>query len=158
MKKNLIPISSILLFSLLMFSGCQKETADALVSEQVAAASKLASSDEAIVLANLKLESAKVALSETQTLIRKWIEWVATRDYDLRPWDDATGAKQYAAQPYANGTMLLAGGGSPDLENREITISLNQYQYIFIPVVNVFNYWSDCFPGHPDNGNVPNGV
>ena len=140
MKKNLTTINSILLFSLLMFSSCQKETVNSRID------------------ANLPTTvSNAAALSETQVLIRKWIEWVATRDYDLHPWDDATGAKQYAAQPYANGTMLLAGGGSPVLENREITISLSQYQQIFIPVVNIFNYWSDCFPGHPEE-NVPNGA
>src|SRR6266487_4429306 len=117
MKKNLIPISSILLFSLLMFSGCQKETTNAVVSKQATAASKL--------------ESSKAALSETQILIRKWTEWIFTRDVSLAPWDDATGDKQYAPQPYANGTMLLAGGSSPDLVNREITIKLNQYQNVF---------------------------
>jgi hypothetical protein len=142
MKNNLLVACSVLLLSLSLFSGCRKENADTLVSEEAIAASKS--------------ESSKAALSETQILIRKWIEWVATRDVTLVPWDDATGEKQYAAQPYANGTMLLAGGGSPDLVYRAITIDLNQYQQIFIPVVNVFTYWSDCFPGHPEK-NVPNG-
>lgn len=144
MKKNLIPLSSILLLSLLIFSGCQKESSDTLVSNRVTAASTL--------------ESSKAALSETQILIRKWTEWIFTRDASLAPWDDATGAKQYAAQPYASGTMLLAGGSSPDLVNREITINLNQYQNIFLPLVDVSNAWNDCFYAHPSNGNVPNGV
>src|SRR5438067_10980821 len=116
MKKNVISLSSILLFSLLMFYGCQKETANTPVSEQVTAASKL--------------ESSKVALSETQILIRKWTEWIFTRDVSLAPWDDATGDKQYAAQPYANGTMLLAGANTTDLVNREITSNLNKYQNV----------------------------
>jgi len=142
MKKNLLTACSMLLFSLLLFLGCRKENADTNVSGKAITASES--------------ESSKKALSETQILIRKWIEWVASRDFDLRPWDDPTGDKQYAAQPYATGTMLLAGGGSPDLVYRAITIDINQYQQIFIPVVNVFNFWSDCFPGHPEK-NVPNG-
>src|SRR5258706_2058437 len=144
MKKNLITINSILLLSLLVFSGCQKETSDTLASNQVTAASKL--------------ESSTVALSETQVLIRKWTEWIFTRDASLAPWDDATGDKQYAAQPYANGTMLLGGGSSPDLVKREITININQYQNVFLPLVDVSNIFNNCFYEHPSNGNVPNGI
>ena len=59
MKKNLITISSILLCSLLMFSGCQKETGDTLVSEQVADASKFASSDKSSVSAASKQNKLK---------------------------------------------------------------------------------------------------
>lgn len=143
MKKNLTAPNTILLFLLLLLSSCQKETAN--------------SDTNANLPASVRNLSARPALSQTQTLIRKWIEWVVARDYEERPWDDPTGAEQYAAQPYSSGTMLLAGGGSPDLETREITISLSQYQQIFIPVVNVFNYWSDCFPGHPEE-NVPYGA
>src|SRR5687768_17228250 len=57
MKKNLIIISGILLFSLFMFSGCQKETADTLVSEQVAATLK--PSDESIISAASKQNKLK---------------------------------------------------------------------------------------------------
>ncbi|CAN5793234.1 hypothetical protein BH10BAC3_BH10BAC3_23730 [soil metagenome] len=145
MKKNVLTLCITLGFSVLLLQGCRKENANS----------------GTCIEGNLSTNRTntagpKAALSETQILIRKWIEWVVSRDYDLVPWDDATGDKQYAAQPYANGTMLLAGGGSPDLVYRAITIDLNQYQQIFIPVVNVFNYWSDCFPGHPEK-NVPNG-
>jgi hypothetical protein len=152
MKKNLIALNGILLLFLLMFSSCRKENANTLVSDQ-ANASKLTSSSDL----NSKLRSSKVALTETQILIRKWVEWVFTRDVSLIPWDDATGEKQYAGQPYAEGTMMLAGGGSPDLTRREITIDIDQYQYVFIPVVNVMNRTNECYQEHPTNGNVPNG-
>ncbi len=155
MKKNLIALNSILVFSLLIFSGCRKETANTLVADQ-AIASKLTSSANSSDL-NAKLRSSKVALTETQILIRKWVEWVFTRDVSLLPWDDATGEKQYAGQPYAEGTMMLAGGGSPDLARREITIDIDQYQYVFIPIVNVMNRVNDCYQDHPTNGNVPAG-
>jgi hypothetical protein len=151
MKKNLHVISSILLFSLLLFSACRKENAN--TSKEATAVSKLASSDESKLIS----ESSQFALSETQILIRKWTEWVFTRDFSLTPWDDATGEKQYAAQPYPNGTMMLAGGSSTDLVNREVTININQYQNIFIPLVNILNRSSDCYLAHPSNGNVPNG-
>lgn len=142
-KKAFLRLSSLLLaVIILLLPGCRKENADAFISEESIAASNSG--------------SLKPSLSERQILIRKWVEWVVSRDYDIRPWDDATGDRQYAAQPYINGTMLLAGGGSPDLVYRAVTIDINQYQQVFIPLVNVFNYWSDCFPGHPVE-NVPNG-
>ncbi len=116
MKKNLITINGVLLFSLLMFSGCRKETAHTLSADQ-ANASKLTSAGNTSDL-NAQLRSSKVVLTETQILIRKWVEWVFTRDVSLIPWDDATGEKQYAGQPYAEGVMVLAEGGSPELTRR----------------------------------------
>lgn len=149
MKKNFTTVG-IILSSIMVLPCCQKEI---VVSEEVTALSK-----ESAVEQNVPSESSNATLSETQVLIRKWTEWVFTRDVSLVPWDDATGDKQYAAQPYATGIMMLAGGSSPDLVNRAITISLSQYQYIFIPVVNVLNLTNDCYLAHPTNGNVPKGA
>lgn len=145
MKKNLLSVCITWMLSLMLLPGCRKEN----VNSGTGNAGDLSTN-------RTNTQVLKAELSETQILIRKWVEWVVSRDFDAIPWDDATGDKQYAAQPYANGTMLLAGGGSPDLVYRAITIDFDQYQQVFIPIVNVFNYWSDCFPGHPEK-NVPNG-
>ncbi len=144
MKQRIIPFLAALLMILLL-QGCQKQQVN---PEATATSTKQA----------IKLPASRVALSQTQVFIRKWTEWVLARDYSEAPWDDATGAKQYAGQPYATGTMMLAGGSSPDLVTRDITISLSQYQQVFFPLVNFLSYWNDCYPGHPDNGNVPPGA
>jgi hypothetical protein len=141
MKLRIITISSIILLGL-VFTGCRKQDAG---------------TNTGLSPAPDRNATAKQAPTATQELIRDWTEWVFTRDVSLAPWDDATGAKQYAAQPYTSGIMMLAGGGSPTLENRALTISLAQYQHVFIPLVNGMIYWNDCYPGNPVN-NVPTGA
>jgi hypothetical protein len=142
MKKSLLTISSMLLMTLTQF-GCNKanDCGDARVPVSSSVSSTITS---------------KAVLTGTQALIRQWMEWAFTRDVSLAPWDDATGARQYLNQPNSSGTMLLAGGASPALVNRQLTISLAQYQEVFIPIVNSFVYWNDCYPGPPYN-TVPTG-
>src|SRR5689334_21329658 len=109
MKKNLTTTFGILLLSVLTFSNCSKESANSTASN-------------ATDISNVSTQSPDPNLTETQVLIRKWIEWAFARDVNSVPWEDPTGAGQYAGQPYSNGTMMLAGGGSEDLVNREITV------------------------------------
>ena len=143
MKKPFIFFGSILLLSMVFFS-CNKETATT-------------GSDPDPIVSTSQRSMSKVVPTGTQLLVRKWTEWVFTRDINLAPYDDATGAKQYLGQPYTSGTMMLAGGNSPDLVSRAITINIGQYQSVFIPLINYFNYWNDCYPGNPVN-NVPTGA
>ena len=141
MTPKLLAISGIFLLAALS-SGCQKECVKPTPSTGPT---------------TIHRPTSRTTLTETETLIRAWTEWVFTRDINLLPWEDATGAKQYAGQPYTSGTMMLAGGGSPDLVNRALTININQYQQVFIPLVNSFSYWNDCYYAHP-SGNVPTGI
>jgi hypothetical protein len=104
-----------------------------------------------------KSKSAKVVLTETQLLARKYIEWQFTRDRDSAPWFDPTGALQTLAQPYSSGVMMLGTGFIEDNPNRTVTINSSQYQYVFVPLIVANSWWSACYPGGPTNGTVPNG-
>lgn len=132
--------------------GCQKRN-DNPVAETDQNSSVMSKS-----IADNALLALRVTPAETQELIRKSNEWFLTRDFSEFPFDDATGAKQYAAQPYSSGTMMLASGAGPGTVYRNVSISYSQYQKVFIPLVAGTYWWNDCYPGDPGNGNTPYGL
>src|SRR4028118_687120 len=78
---------------------------------------------------NAARKAAKVDDQELQTLVRKWNEWVFTRDFSVAPFFDTDGSLQYLDQPYESGVFMLAPGVSPEPVNRTVTISLSEYQF-----------------------------
>ncbi len=137
-----------------VFISCQKQdlSDESIPDNNSAAASKTSGSN--IVAASRQTPAA------TQNLIRLYSEWWLKRDISVVPFDDATGAKQYAAQPLSSGTMMLASGfNSPDIQHRTVTISLSQYQKVFISPLGFTSYDNDCNDENsPSNGNIPYGV
>ncbi len=136
-----------------VFISCQKqELSDERIPENNSTAvSKTSGSSIAV--------AARPTPAATQTLIRLYTEWWLKRDIAVAPFDDATGAKQYAAQPLSSGTMMLASGFGPDIQQRTVTISLSQYQKIFISPLGLSNADNDCNDENsPSNGNFPYGI
>lgn len=80
------------------------------------------------------------------TLIRDWTRWIYANGREISPLNDEDGSRQAAFQPYQNGIFFLAGGGTAANYNREITISLSQYQYIFVPLINLTAWYDECDP------------
>src|SRR5688572_6494964 len=99
----------------------------------------------------------KMEPTSGELLVRQWMEWVFTRDMSLDPNSDATGAKQYADQPFSTGIMMLAGANTEELVTRNITIDIDQYQKIFIPIMYILSWTNSCYTPTPSNGNVPFG-
>ncbi len=136
-----------------VFISCQKQE---LSDEQIpdinsTAASKSSGSSNVI--------AAKQTSAATQTLIRLYTEWWLKRDITEDPFDDATGTKQYASQPLSSGTMMLAPGFGPDLQQRTVNISLSQYQKIFIGPLTLTYFDDDCNDeDSPNNGNIAHGL
>lgn len=103
------------------------------------------------ISAKASRKTAKVDNEETQTLIRKWVEWVYGRDISVAPFLDPDGSLQYLDQPYSSGVFLLGGGSSPEPVNRTVTISLSQYQYVFVPLVVITGFYDQCDPAFDPN-------
>jgi hypothetical protein len=141
---------SVIIAAAFFYLSCQKEEASKQVQSlnQNNAGSFYASST-AIT------SKAKKDNEELQTLIRAWTEW-AYRDISVAPFLDTDGSLQNLAQPYSSGTFMLAGGVSPDPVSRTVTISLSQYQYIFVPLVSVSIFYNECDPSFgPKGGQNP---
>lgn len=136
----------VLIFLLLVFLGCSKKEASETPkeTENTIQAFKKSVADAQF--------AARPTPPETQALIQKYAEWAFSRDYSLNPFNDETGAKQYAAQPFTNGTMFLAAGMAPEIQTRNITISYSQYQKVFFIIVGFINWSNDC----PPNSLLPN--
>jgi hypothetical protein len=124
---------------MLMIASCQK-------SEVVPQQSSLPTSGIA------PDKAARRGSEEVQTLIRKWAEWVYGRSFSVAPYNDPDGSLQYAAQPYASGIFMLAGGSSPEPVNRTVTISLSQYQYVFVGLVTITGLDGLCDPTFGPHG------
>jgi hypothetical protein len=134
--KKLLFAASLVFF----LQSCQKEIATKQETESTT------------VMADASPSTARKTSSEFQTYIRKWIEWIFTRDISLAPYNDPDGSLQYLGQPYSSGVFMLAGGSSPDPVDRTVEISLSQYQYIFVPLVNFFAFYDICDPNFAPNG------
>ena len=131
--------SCIALLVLMLWSCSKKETLDTLKqTETTAQAFK-----KSVAVSQL---AARPTATETQSLIRKYNEWFLGRDISLYPFDDETGAKQYAAQPFSSGTMFLATGAGPGLQTRNVTIQYSQYQNIFLGLLGLTSWVNDCPP------------
>lgn len=142
-------VSSCILF----FLSCQKQelSGEQITDNNSTQASKTSGSSIGV--------AARPTPAATQNLIRLYTEWWIKRDISLDPFDDATGAKQYAAQPLSSGTMMLASGFGPDLQQRSVNISLSQYQKIFIGPLGLTYYDNDCNDEiSPNNGNIAHGL
>ena len=96
--------------------------------------------------ANAYRKAAKTDDQELQTLIRAWAEWVYSRHISVAPFLDPTGDLQLLDQPYSSNVFMLAGGFSPELVERTVTISLSQYQYVFVPLVVITGLYDTCEP------------
>lgn len=152
MKKNYLKTFSYFLLPALFFISCQKKKNELSPETDQNSSAKIKSVQDDVLLA------LRNTPAETQELIKKCNEWFFARDISEDPFDDATGAKQYLAQPYSSGTMMLASGVAPGTVYRNVSISYSQYQKAFIPLVSGSYWWDECFVTHPANGNVPYGV
>ncbi len=90
--------------------------------------------------------------ADWQTLVRKWNEWAFGRDISVAPFLDPDGSLQNLSQPYSQGVFMLAGGSSEDLVKRTVTINLNQYQYVFVPLVVLTVLLNECNPDFGPKG------
>ena len=110
---------------------------------------------QSLVLTSVTADSkvAKATNQELQTLIRQLNEWIFTRDIAVAPFFDINGSLQYLDQPNESGVFMLAPGDSPLPVNRTVTISLSQYQYVFIPLVGITFIYSPCDPNSGRQGN-----
>lgn len=101
-------------------------------------------------------KAARVNNQELQTLIRKWTEWVYSRDISVAPFNDPTGDLQQIAQPYTSEVFMLAGSSSSEPVDRVVTISLSDYQYVFVPLVVISVFYNQCDPSFgPKGGQNP---
>lgn len=94
--------------------------------------------------ANAYRKAAKTDEQELQTLIRIWTEWALSGPFAEAPFNDPDGSWQDDNQPYGSGVFMLANAFSPELVERTVTISLSQYQYIFVNLVGTTAYYSPC--------------
>jgi hypothetical protein len=141
MMKKLIFIASVALF----FASCQKE----MSTKQDA----VASSNKNSLVRSTNERKTSPAL---QSLTQDWMKWVFSRPVSVSPFSDNDGSLQSLGQPYQSGVFMLAGGSGPDLISRTVTISLSQYQSVFVPLVNIYNYFDDCDRSFaPKNGQNP---
>ncbi len=69
----------------------------------------------------------------------------------MAPFLDPDGSLQYLDQPYASGVFLLGGGFSSQTVNRTVTISLIEYQYVFVPLVVITGFYDQCDPSFDPN-------
>ena len=150
MKKLLVVIGAA--FTLL---SCDKEAVVEPQQSLVIAKNAVVKSQQSLVNTSVNADSkaAKASNQEFQTLIRKWNEWIFKIDIEVSPFFDTIGNLQYLAQPYASGVFMLAPGVSPDPVVRIVTISLRQYQYVFIPLVGTVFIYSPCDPNSGRQGN-----
>ncbi len=70
----------------------------------------------------------------------------------MAPFLDPDGSLQNLSQPYSQGVFMLAGGSSEDLVKRTVTINLNQYQYVFVPLVVLTVLLNECNPDFGPKG------
>jgi hypothetical protein len=101
---------------------------------------------------NAARKAAKADDRELQTLIRAWSEWVYSRPFSVAPFTDTDGSLQYLNQPFSEGVFMLAGGSSPELVKRTVTISLDDYQFVFVPLVVITVLDGLCDPSFGPHG------
>jgi hypothetical protein len=133
--KKIILYASALLF----FASCQKEMATNQDPQTVSNAS-------------VADRNARKANTELQTYIQAWMRWILARPAAVAPFTDPDGSLQSLDQPYSSGVFMLAGGSGPDPVNRTVTISLSQYQTLFVPLVNIFAFSDVCDPSFAPKG------
>lgn len=130
--KKFLQLSAVVI----LFAHCQKEVDTTqtrpLITDLTSAAKTTASE--------------KQNNSILQSLIRQWTEWVYTQNAATSPVYDPDGSWQSQSQPSASGVFMLAGSSSTEPTNRSLTISLRQYQYIFVPLVNLSAWYDACDP------------
>lgn len=128
---------------MLLIASCQKSE---VVPEQ----------SENPVSSDVSNKAVRKASEELQTLIRSWAEWVYGRPFSVAPFTDPNGSLQYLDQPFPDGIFMLAGGFSPEPVNRTVTISLSEYQYVFVPLVVITVLDASCDPSFgPKGGQNP---
>ncbi|QMU30573.1 hypothetical protein [Adhaeribacter radiodurans] len=107
---------------------------------------------QSLVSTSADIRTAKVNKQEIQTLIRSWAEWVYGRNSSVAPFLDPNGSLQDLNQPFTSGVFMLGGGSSPEPVTRTVTISLSQYQFVFVPLVVLTGFFNQCIPGsYPNN-------